>query len=123
MRIIKDVNEVLAAKIAALRVMNLLMDASDDQLALALVPQLKFFTSIAKKSKEKDRRKRRPSNVLSSRAPAADVETFLAAVCELLDRWGRFYESAGMQGSPIMEIAKARQELVKERVALPEPGS
>eukprot|EP00930_Biecheleria_cincta_P037654 TRINITY_DN25872_c0_g1_i1.p1 TRINITY_DN25872_c0_g1~~TRINITY_DN25872_c0_g1_i1.p1 ORF type:complete len:1073 (+),score=187.38 TRINITY_DN25872_c0_g1_i1:33-3251(+) len=122
-RILKEHEETLTVKLATLNVLNLLMDVNNGQLADVFASELKFFANLAKKSKEKEKRKRRPSSVFTSRASQDDIDTFLGAVCELLDRWGRHYQmSGGTPGSGGAEMVKVWKELQKDRVKFPDPS-
>ncbi|CAE7563980.1 unnamed protein product [Symbiodinium sp. CCMP2592] len=99
-------------------VLDFLMDVKDGQLAEALSRELKFFVNIAKKTKEKERRKRRPTSVFSNKAAPEDIESILSVTLELLDKWGRYYEAAGTPGGA--KIVDAWKELTKENVRFPQ---
>ncbi|CAE7776715.1 unnamed protein product, partial [Symbiodinium microadriaticum] len=99
-------------------VLDFLMDVKDGQLAEALSRELKFFVNIAKKTKEKERRKRRPTSVFSNKAAPEDIESILSITLELLDKWGRYYEAAGSPGGA--KIVDAWKELTKENVRFPQ---
>ncbi|CAE6925965.1 unnamed protein product, partial [Symbiodinium sp. CCMP2456] len=118
LRCLKDPSEPASGKIAMMRVLDFLMDVKDGQLAEALSRELKFFINIAKKTKEKERRKRRPTSVFSNKAAPEDIESILSITLELLDKWGRYYEAAGSPGGA--KIVDAWKELTKENVRFPQ---
>merc|ERR1712176_1251055 len=90
-------------------------------LGKAIVPHLKFFTSIARRSKEKERKKKRPTAMFSSRVADDDVAVFVQAVCEFLDKWGRHYEAVAFPTSELQDIARARSDLLRDGIRLPSP--
>jgi len=118
LRCLKDPSEPASGKIAMMRVLDFLMDVKDGQLAEALSRELKFFVNIAKKTKEKERRKRRPTSVFSNKAAQEDIESILSITLELLDKWGRYYEVDGTPGGA--KIVDAWKELTKENVRFPQ---
>lgn len=118
LRCLKDPSEPASGKLAMMRVLDFLMDVKDGQLAEALSRELKFFVNIAKKTKEKERRKRRPTSVFSNKAAPEDIESILSITLELLDKWGRYYEAAGSPGGA--KIVDAWKELTKENVRFPQ---
>ncbi|CAJ1332800.1 unnamed protein product, partial [Effrenium voratum] len=120
LRVIKDQNEGINAKLAVMKVLDYLMEVKQGILADAVARELKFFASLAKKTKEKEKRKRRPSTVFSSKASAEDIDAMLQATLELLDRWGRHFEANPGHGGGV-QIAAARKELMKEQVRFPDP--
>jgi len=111
MRVLKDQSRSGSSKVAMMKVLDYLMDVKSGILADAITDErrLEFFRNNAKKTKEKERRKRRPK----------DVE-MLQAILELFDKWGKHYEMAG--AAPETgggKLARTWRELMKEQVHFP----
>jgi len=123
-RIMRDPAEPAPAKLAAVRLLDFAMSLEGDLMAKALVSELPFFEALAKRSVEKDKKKRRPKSMFEHGVSEKEVLEVLRAVLELLDKWGRhFEETAPPEGSAAHEIAAARQRLAAKQVLLPRPAS
>lgn len=110
-RVMKDQSRSGATKVAMMKVLDYLMDVKNGMLADAIAEdrKLEFFKNNAKKTKEKERRKRRPK----------DVE-MLQATLELFDKWGRRYEGSA-PGTGAAKIAATWRELMKEQIQFHQP--
>lgn len=117
--LIKDQSVPGEGKLVAVLVLDYLLDVKAEFLAIQVVVQIKFFSALAKKSKERNPDKQRPSCFPESADPA-EVSRFLAGVSELLDKCGRRYANES-SGSSLQTFVKVRSQLQRDGVALPEP--
>jgi len=126
LRLMKDSEHELPQKLVAVRLLDMLMDQQNNSLAKALSKELKLLTGIARRSKESDRRRRRPSSMFTPQTSDAEVAQFVTAMGELLDKWGRRYENETAGAHPHMNPeltlwVGARRELLADSVKLPTP--
>jgi len=117
--LIKDPSVKPQAKIMAVRVLDLLMEANDRALAKEAAQNLKFLRTFARASKENDSKAmaRKTSKHFGHTTDSSEVEQTIGAVCELLDKWGRRYEGETAPG--VQEWPNAMQQLIGLGVAFP----
>lgn len=119
LKIVKDKGEPTGSKVLALRVLDLLMTTTSDFLAVQIACHLRFLAGIAARAKEPNLVKRKES-LFPQSASIAEVNGFLAAVLEFLDKWGRVF-AKGEHGGKVHDFSIEREKLQAVGVQLPSP--